>query len=210
MPITLLPDFKLEGDEVVLRPLAAGDAEALAEAAAQSRETFQWTWVPDGITETRAMLNKALEQRREGTRYPFVTLYRGIIVGWTSYFRIEFWDWPEGNLHAGRTTPDAVEIGGTWLSQSAQQTRCNTEAKLLMLRQAFDTWKVHRVHFETDERNTRSRNAIARLGATLEGIRRADRPGRDGTIRNTARFSIIAAEWPQIEASLTEACRRKA
>ncbi len=209
MPIAPLPDFTLEGEDVVLRPLKPGDAEALAAASAQSRETFQWTWVPDGIAETRVMLEKAIEQRREGTRYPFVTIYRGEIVGWTSYFRIESWDWPEGNPQAGRTTPDAVEIGGTWLSQSAQRTRCNTEAKLLMLRHAFDIWKVHRVHFETDERNTRSRNAIARLGATFEGIRRADRPGRDGIVRNTARYSIIAAEWPQVETDLIAACRRK-
>ncbi|HVP85615.1 MAG TPA: GNAT family protein, partial [Rhizomicrobium sp.] len=94
------------------------------------------------------------------------------------------------------------------LSHSAQRTRCNTEAKLLMLRHAFDEWKVHRVHFETDERNTRSRNAIARLGAKLEGIRRADRPGRDGIVRNSARYSIIADEWPAVEANLTEMLTR--
>jgi len=203
-----LPDFTLEGKDVLLRPLALGDVEALAAAAAEARETFSWTWVPDGIEETRKMAEIALKQRREGTRYPLVTLYQGRIVGWTSYFRIEFWDWPEGHPQFGRTTPDAVEIGGTWLSQSAQRTRCNTEAKLLMLRHAFEVWKVHRVHFETDERNTRSRNAIARLGAKLEGIRRADRPGRDGIVRNSARYSIIADEWPAVEANLTEMLAR--
>jgi RimJ/RimL family protein N-acetyltransferase len=78
-----------------------------------------------------------------------------------------------------------------------------------MLRHAFEVWKVHRVHFETDERNTRSRNAIARLGAQFEGIRRADRPGRDGTVRNSARYSIITAEWPGVEARLIEAFRRE-
>ncbi len=199
----LLPDFMLKGDEVILRPLRPEDAEALAAAAAQARDTFQWTWVPDGLDETRAMIGKALQQRREGSRYPLVTVFRGEIAGWTSFYRIEFWDWPEGHPQFGRTTPDAVEIGGTWLSQSAQRTRCNTEAKLLMLRHAFETWNVHRVHLETDERNTRSRNAIARLGAKLEGIRRADRPGRDGSVRNTARYSIVAAEWPAVEANLT-------
>src|SRR6185312_5695592 len=198
----VLPDFTLEGDDVVLRPLTPGDAQALAAAASQSRDTFQWTWVPEGIAETRAMIEKALQQRREGARYPFVTVFRGEVVGWTSYFRIEFWDWPEGHAQVGRATPDAVEIGGTWLSQAAQRTRCNTEAKLLMLRHAFETWKVHRVHFETDERNTRSRNAIARLGAKFEGIRRADRPGRDGTVRNSARYSIVADEWPNVENNL--------
>jgi RimJ/RimL family protein N-acetyltransferase len=123
------------------------------------------------------MIEKALKQRREGTRYPFVTLFRGGVVGWTSYLRIEFWDWPENHPQAGRTTPDAVEIGGTWLPQTAQRTRCNTETRLLVLRHAFERWTVHQIHFETDERNTRSRNAIARLGAKLEGIRRADPAG---------------------------------
>jgi RimJ/RimL family protein N-acetyltransferase len=203
-----IADFILEGKDVRLRPLALGDVEALAAAAAEARDTFSWTWVPDGIDETRKMAETALKQRREGTRYPLVTVYRERIVGWTSYFRIEFWDWPEGHPQFGRTTPDAVEIGGTWLSRSAQRTRCNTEAKLLMLRHAFDVWNVHRVHFETDERNTRSRNAIARLGAKLEGIRRADRPGRDGAVRNSARYSITADEWPAVEGNLKEKLAR--
>jgi RimJ/RimL family protein N-acetyltransferase len=204
----VLPDFTLEGKDVRLRPLALGDVEALAAAAAQSRDSFAWTWVPDGVAETRMMAEKALQQRSTGQRYPFVTLYLGRIVGWTSYYRMEFWEWPEGHPQSGRLTPDAVEIGGTWLSQSAQRTRCNTEAKLLMLRHAFETWAVRRVHFETDERNIRSRNAIARLGAKLEGIRRADRPGRDGAVRNSARYSITADEWPQVEAGLIEKLKR--
>jgi RimJ/RimL family protein N-acetyltransferase len=58
------------------------------------------------------------------------------------------------------------------------------------------------VHFETDERNTRSRNAIARLGAKFEGVRRADRPGRDGTVRNSVRYSVVAEEWPAVEENL--------
>lgn len=203
-----LPDFTLEGKHVLLRPLVLGDVEASAAAAAEARETSSWTWVPEGVDETRKMAEMALKQRREGTRYPLVTIFQGKIVGWTSYFRIEFWDWPEGHPQFGRATPDAVEIGGTWLSHSAQRTRCNTEAKLLMLRHAFDEWKVHRVHFETDERNTRSRNAIARLGAKLEGIRRADRPGRDGIVRNSARYSITADEWPAVEANLAEMLTR--
>lgn len=206
----LLPDFILEGKEVVLRPLTLGDVAALAAAAAESRDTFAWTWVPDGINETRKMAEKSIQQRSEGTRYPLVTVFQGRVVGWTSYFRIEFWDWPEDHPQFGRTTPDAVEIGGTWLSRSAQRTRCNTEAKLLMLRHAFETWNVHRVHFETDERNIRSRNAIARLGAKPEGIRRADRPGRDGVVRNSARYSITADEWPDVEANLMGMLTRQA
>ncbi|HVP84867.1 MAG TPA: hypothetical protein VMS78_09110, partial [Rhizomicrobium sp.] len=96
-----LPDFILEGKDVLLRPLALGDVEALAAAAAESRDSFSWTWVPNGLDETRMMAEMALKQRREGVRYPLVTIYRGKIVGWTSYYRIEFWDWPEGHPQFG-------------------------------------------------------------------------------------------------------------
>ena len=94
--------------------------------------------------------------------------------------------------------PDVLEIGGTWLSASAQRTVCNTEAKYLMLKHAFERWSVHRVSLRTDERNRRSRRAIERIGARFEGIRRADMPGADGTVRNSALYSIVAAEWPDV------------
>ena len=85
----------------------------------------------------------------------------------------------------GRPDPDEVEIGGTWLAADVQRTAVNTEAKLLLLTHAFDVWNVDRVALATDERNERSRAAIARLGATFEGILRNHRPsrvpGEDGT-----------------------------
>jgi RimJ/RimL family protein N-acetyltransferase len=71
-----------------------------------------------------------------------------------------------------------------------------------LLRHAFEVWDVHRVAFRTDVRNERSRAAIARLGAKLEGIRRADKPGRDGTVRDSIFFSIIRPEWPGVAAAL--------
>jgi RimJ/RimL family protein N-acetyltransferase len=74
----------------------------------------------------------------------------------------------------------------------------NTEAKLLMLRQAFDVWGVHRVTFKTDARNARSRAAIDRLGAVFEGVRRAHVRAVDGTIRDSAYYSIVAVEWPSV------------
>jgi len=79
----------------------------------------------------------------------------------------------------------------------------SAEAKLLMLSHAFEVWEVHRVAFRTDRRNDRSRTAIERLGAQFEGIRRAERPGFDGTIRDSAFYSIIASEWPDVKANLT-------
>lgn len=98
--------------------------------------------------------------------------------------------------------PDVVEIGGTWLAASAQRTRCNTEAKYLLLRHAFEVWDVHRVAFRTDVRNETSRAAIERLGAKLEGIRRADKPARDGIVRDSIFFSIVRAEWSVVGATL--------
>ena len=94
--------------------------------------------------------------------------------------------------------PDAVEIGSTWLAASAQRTRCNTEAKYLLLSHAFDVWRVHRVSLKTDERNTKSRRAIERLGALFDGVRRADMPGQDGSVRNSAYYSIVPGEWPTV------------
>jgi len=99
--------------------------------------------------------------------------------------------------------PDVVDIGFTWLAGSAQRTPVNTEAKLLMMTHAFEVWRVHRVALQTDVRNTRSRAAIERIGGRLDGILRADRPGADDTVRTSARFSIVATEWPDVKARLT-------
>ena len=99
--------------------------------------------------------------------------------------------------------PDVVDIGFTWLAGSAQRTPVNTEAKLLMMTHAFEVWQVHRVALQTDVRNKRSWAAIERIGGQLDGIMRADRPGADDTVRTSARFSIVAAEWPEVKARLT-------
>ena len=99
--------------------------------------------------------------------------------------------------------PDVVDIGFTWLAGSAQRTPVNTEAKLLMMTHAFEVWRVHRVALQTDVRNKRSWAAIERIGGQLDGIMRADRPGSDDTVRTSARFSIVASEWPDVKARLT-------
>ena len=101
-----------------------------------------------------------------------------------------------------------MDIGATWLAASAQRTRCNTEAKLLMLTHAFEVWRVHRVALKTDERNTASRRAIERLGARFEGVRRADMPGQDGSVRHSAYYSIVQAEWPAVRRTLESALAR--
>ncbi|HRE00691.1 MAG TPA: GNAT family protein, partial [Ilumatobacteraceae bacterium] len=101
---------------------------------------------------------------------------------------------------------DEVEIGGTWLAASAQRSAINTEAKLLMLAHAFDTWGVQRVAICTDARNQQSRTAIERIGASFEGVLRNHRPSavtaEEGQPRNTAIYSIIVDEWPALRDTL--------
>ncbi len=191
-------DLELRGEEVLLRPLIRDDAEALAAAAGESREHYLYTATPDEADGGHAYVNKALAMRAAGTRFPLTTIFQDRIVGTTSYMRYQPWDWPTGAATQRVDRPDIVEVGYTWLAASAQRTRCNTETKLLLLRQAFDVWNVHAVLLRTDARNTRSRRAIERLGAQLEGILRADMPAFDGGVRDTAQYSIIAAMWPVV------------
>jgi RimJ/RimL family protein N-acetyltransferase len=95
-----------------------------------------------------------------------------------------------------------VEIGWTWYAPDVQRTGLNTEAKLLMLTHAFETWRVHGVRLMTDARNERSRRAILRIGAAFDGVLRGHRVATDGTIRDTAAFSMLDAEWPAAKARL--------
>lgn len=188
----------LRGTEVTLRPLGEADVDALVAAASESRGTYGLSFIPDGVEQMRARVQGFLRDERGGTRIPFVTEWRGRVVGMTSFIEPKIWEWPPGSKRTRRDTPDTVEIGATWLAASAQRTRCNTEAKLLMLTHAFETWRVHSVTLKTDERNARSRRAIERLGARLDGVRRADMPGADDTVRSSAYYSIVAEEWPAV------------
>jgi RimJ/RimL family protein N-acetyltransferase len=136
---------------------------------------------------------------------PFATVRQGdgVVIGSTRFFDIERFPWPDGNERHGRLRPDVCEIGYTWLASSSIRTAANTEAKLLMLTHAFEEWQALRVCLHTDERNERSRVAIARIGGQFEGILRSHRLAVDHTPRNSARFSIVAAEWPEVKQRLT-------
>lgn len=195
----------LEGRFVRLEPLTERHLPALVAAASESRENYQWTWVPDGNEAMQEWAAARFEEQERGTALPFATRDRatGRVVGTTRFLRIEYWPWPAGNPNQrGEGVPDAVEIGGTWLAASVQRTAVNTEAKLLMLTHAFETWHVHRACLRTDERNARSRAAIERLGAHLDGILRAAEPASDGAIRSTAVYSLLESEWPSARAAL--------
>lgn len=195
----------LDGCFVRLVPLTLDYIEAISTAAGGPRSTYEWTTVPNGVAQTDAYVRTILDEQEAGRGLPFVTVNRetGTVVGMTRFLNIEYWAWPEGNAHQrGRSLPDAVEIGGTWLAEPAQRTAINTEAKLLMLMHAFETWRVHRVRLMTNRRNERSRAAIERIGGKLDGILRAHTPGSDGAIRDSAVYSIVEAEWPAVEANL--------
>ena len=202
---TVVTPVTLEGHWVRLEPLGRAHAAGLLAAASGSRDTYGFTTVPATAGETAAYIDGALADQEAGRALPFATVDRprGVVVGCTRLFNIEFWPWPPGNPNQrGVERPDVVEIGWTWLTASAQRTPINTEAKLLMLTHAFDRWRVHRVSLMTDARNQRSRQAILRLGARFDGILRAARPASDGAIRDTAAFSILEAEWPAVRANL--------
>jgi N-acetyltransferase len=203
MPIDL-GKIILQGRHVLLRPLEPGDAEPLAKAAGESREHYQFASVPGTLEAARSYIDRAIRERDAGTRYAFSIVFRGRIVGSTSFLDYQHWTWPPGSPLQRTDRPDVCEIGATWLAASAQRTGCNTESKFLLLSHAFETWAVHRVMFRTDSRNNRSRAAIERLGARLEGIHRADKPAPDGNVRDSAFYSIIAAEWPAFRARLSD------
>ena len=196
----------LEGEHVRLEPLERRHAAALMEASAEDTSLYQWSLVPVGREAVDKYIDTALAWRDAGTALPFATVRKadGKIIGSTRFFEMERWPWPEGSAHRGKHVFDTGEIGYTWLTASAIRTSANTEAKLLMLTHAFETWKMCSVHLCTDERNERSANAILRIGAKFEGVLRAHRMAADFTPRNTKRFSIVASEWPEVKRKLQE------
>lgn len=204
MPPSLRPTPALVGDLVRLDPMEPHHVDDLVAAASEDRSTYAWTIVPDGAAAMAAYVEYAIAGREADELTPFVTVRCSDerVVGSTRFFN-ERWDWSLLNPALQRhDRPDVVEIGATWLAASAQRTAVNTEAKLLMLTHAFEVLDVHRVCLRTDRRNARSRAAIERLGATFDGVWRADRPGADGTVRDTAQYSILPEEWPAIRQRL--------
>lgn len=194
----------LHGTHVRLEPLERTHIEALTRAAGQDLALYQWSTVPQTLTDMARYVEQALEARAAGSALPFATVRRadGAVIGSSRFFDIERWPWPAGHPEARRADPDGCEIGYTWLAASAVRTAANTEAKLLMLTHAFEAWGVRRVCFHTDARNERSRAALARIGAQFEGVLRAHRLAADLTARDSARFSIVAAEWPGVKEQL--------
>jgi len=199
-------DLTLHGRHVRLEPLAQRHIDGLVAAAAEDPALYRWSPTPQGRAEGTRYVETALAWRDDGSAVPFATvrLADGAVVGSTRFFNLERWAWPPGHPSHGRAAPDAGEIGYTWLAGSAIRTPANTEAKLLMLRHAFEVWQVLRICLHTDARNERSRAAIERIGGRFEGILRAHRIAADHIPRDSARYSIVAAEWPAVKARLEQ------
>lgn len=204
-------DLVLQGKHIRLEPLDHHHVDELVAAASGDRDLYQWSPIPQSKAEAEKYVETALAWKDAGTAVPYATVRNSdnTVIGSTRFWNIEYWGWPQGHQFHGRKVPDACEIGYTWLTRSAIRTAANTEAKLLMLTRAFESWQVFRVCLHTDARNQRSRAAIERLGGKFEGILRAHRMAADFIPRDSARFSIIAAEWPMVKQRLIQLMNRK-
>ncbi len=204
--------ISLVGRTVRLDPLTIGDVGDLVLAATEDRATYAFTSVPGDRASMATYVESVLADEDAGLALPFVQrrVDTGAVVGSTRFLDLVYWTTPPTLSSSpyvrpetvDRTVPSTVEIGATWLAASAQRTGVNTEAKALLLAHAFDTWAVERVTIKTDARNARSRAAIQRIGATFEGVLRAEQIGYDGVIRDNAYFSIVRSEWPAVRAAL--------
>lgn len=195
----------LSGNHVRLEELEHRHAAGLAAASQGDSALYRWSPVPQSREQAEKYVETALAWHRAGTAVAFAVIHLpdNRVIGSTRFWNIERWAWPDGHPSHGRATPDACEIGYTWYAPSAIRTAVNTECKFLMLCHAFESWRVLRVCFHTDVRNERSRAAIERIGGKFEGILRAHRMAADFIPRDSARFSIIAAEWPEVKQRLS-------
>jgi len=198
---------ELDGRHVRLEPLQRRHAAGLADAAAIDPSLYRLSPVPQGRAAAAAYIESALAQRDAGTAVPFAILraHDGTVIGSTRFFDLEWWPWPPDHprsLHGDG--PDTCEIGYTWLARSAIRTGANTEMKQLMLEHAFEVWQAESVCLHTDARNERSRRAMERIGAQFEGILRAHRLATNCLPRDSARYSIIAPEWPGVKRHLDD------
>jgi N-acetyltransferase len=194
-------DLELTGKHIRLEPLGFHHVDGLVAASAEDPSLYRWSPIPQGKEEAAKYVETALSWRDAGSAVSFATVRAedGRVIGSTRFWNLEQWAWPQGHRLHGRTTPDACEIGWTWLARSAVRTWANTEAKLLMLTHAFEQWNVLRVCFHTDVRNERSRAALERIGGKFEGVLRAHRIAADLIPRDSARYSIVEDEWPVVK-----------
>jgi N-acetyltransferase len=181
----------LEGSIVRMEPLASRHFDDLLRVAI---DPALWRWTiarPQDEAGFRQWFDTALANAADGTEQPFATIDKpsGRAVGSSRFLSIV----PEHRR---------LEIGWTWVASAFQRSGVNREAKLLQLSHAFETLGANRVEFKTHAANERSRTALAGIGATFEGVFRSHMIMPDGSLRDSAYFSVIAEEWPAVRAAL--------
>jgi RimJ/RimL family protein N-acetyltransferase len=177
----------LEGPHATLRPLVREHHDALCDAA---RDGQLWQLWYTAVPSPEGMAAEIERRLSLATMCPFTVLdASGRVVGMTTYMNTD-------------AVNRRVEIGSTWTAKSAQRTALNTQCKRLLLAHAFEALDCIAVEFRTHRLNTQSRRAIERLGAQLDGILRSHARAGDGSLRDTAVYSITAAEWPAVQSHL--------
>jgi N-acetyltransferase len=183
--------IELRGTHATLRPLAREHHDGLVDAV---RDGDLWRLWYTSVPSPERMadeVERRLSLLTQGSMLPFTVFdAAGRIAGMTTYMNID-------------TANKRVEIGSTWYARRVQRTPLNTECKLMLLTQAFETLGCIAVEFRTHRLNTPSRRAIERLGAQLDGMLRAHQRSADGTLRDTAVYSITATEWPAVKSHLS-------
>jgi len=192
-PLNITMPFTLEGSVVRLEPIRREHAMIFYETAKHALDDI-FQWIPYRVKspeDFRQLIDKAFAEQERGESVVFATVERGSgkVIGSTRFMNID-----RVNRRA--------EIGSTWIAPAWQRTAVNTEAKYLMLRQAFEVWKCFRVELKTDALNQKSRNAILRIGAKEEGTLRRHVITWTGRVRDSVYFSIIDSEWPEVKKRL--------
>lgn len=186
----IVTPVELRGQHASLVPLAREHQAALTEAAKDGELWRLWYTAipsPEGMA---AEIERRLGLQAQQNMLPFTVLdAAGTPVGMSTYMNVD-------------NAQQRVEIGSTWYATRVQRTPLNTQCKRLLLAHAFDTLQCIAVEFRTHRFNTQSRRAIERLGAQLDGILRSHQRASNGTLRDTAVYSITAAEWPTVRAHL--------
>ena len=185
-----LEPVELAGPHVRLLPLSEDHHDGLCAATRDGELCKLWYTAVPSPEGMAAEIRRRLALQAAGSMLPFTVLdASGTVVGMTTCMHIDA-------VHR------RVEIGSTWYATSAQRTPLNTNAKRLLLEHAFEQLQCIAVEFRTHRLNTQSRHAIERLGAQLDGVLRAHQRTADGSLRDTAVYSVTAAEWPAVRAHL--------
>ena len=189
---TTIAPVTLTGRHVELVPLSAAHRDGLVDAVRDGELWRLWYTsvpTPEGMA---AEIERRLALQEAGAMLPFTVLDApgGRVAGMTTYMNID-------------AAGPRVEIGSTWYARRVQRTPLNTDAKLLLLAHAFDALGCLAVELRTHAFNGQSRRAIERLGAKLDGILRAHQRAKDGTLRDTCVYSIVAADWPAVRSHLS-------